>query len=140
MDKKLIAPIPTDEAMEYAANWRSFNEANTVDGNPLNNILANAFTFDLSDVTDILKETGVCKVRVYFGYVSSDPSPVPSPTPDNPLPMKVMLVGVDESGKDIIYPEGSERSGIYDFAVPCPSTCDYESPLSISPPTAQAKS
>ncbi len=125
MQKILRTPIPLIDAEAYTSNWRNFNSSNTVNGNPLDSYLANAFTFDLADITDLMAEQGINRVRVYFGYND------PLPTPGTPIPMKVMLVGVDAEGSDIIYTsEAAPDSGIYDFALPCPSYCDSNSPLS----------
>ena len=119
------APIPLIDAEAYTQNWRNFNNANMVNGNPLSGYLANAFTFDLQDINDLMNEPGVAHVRIYFGYDNA------SPSPSVPPPMKVMLVGVDSEGNDIIYSsEAQANSGIYDFAIPCPPTCDSNSPLS----------
>lgn len=130
---RLISPIPTDKAVEYTTNWRAFNSTNNVNSEfPIDQILANAFTFSLTDVSDLMAEQGINNVRIYFGYDTTNPEP----DAERPLPMKVMLVGVNDEGKDMVDPSG-EVSGIYDFAVPCPSTCDYDSPLSKNPPESQ---
>ena len=119
---KFLAPIPETLATEYAENWRTFIANNSVDGTELDQFMARAFTFSLQDVSDLMEEQGVHKVRVYFGFTGNPP------TAGSPLPMKVMLVGVNEDGQDMIYP-GEPVSGIYDFATPCPPTCDAASPL-----------
>lgn len=125
MIKPPSAPIPLSQAEVYTQNWRDFNGSTTVNGVPLSSYLANAFTFDLQDIYDLMSESGITNVRFYFGYDSNEPAP------GLPIPMKVMLVGVDAEGKDMIYPaESSSASGIYDFAIPCPSVCDTSSPLS----------
>lgn len=129
--KNLIAPIPTPDAVMLAKNWRDFNAANKVnDAFYMNAILPNAFTFDLQDVIDVTLEMGISKVRIYFGYVNSNPGP----NPELPVPMKAMLVGVDKDGKDILFGVESPVSGVYDFALPCPSTCDLTSPLAVDAP------
>lgn len=123
--KPPIAPIPLPEAEQYTANWRSFNSSTMLGENELSAYLANAFTFDLADVSALMAESGITQVRIYFGYNSPEPSASSSATP-----MKVMLVGVDSEGNDIIYTtEASGNSGIYDFAIPCPTYCDASSPL-----------
>ncbi|MFA6261308.1 MAG: hypothetical protein WC760_07570 [Bacteroidia bacterium] len=125
MIKPPISPIPLPEAETYTENWRNFNTTTMLGAEPLSGYLANAFTFDLADVTALMAESGINQVRIYFGYDS------PEPNAGTPLPMKVMLVGVDAQGNDMIdlSPEAT-TSGIYDFAVPCPSYCDANSPLS----------
>lgn len=47
---------------------------------------------------------------------------------------KLILVGVDEKGNDIIStanPDREDGSGIYDLTLPCPNTCSTTSPLFI---------
>lgn len=123
--KPPVAPIPLPEAETYTENWRTFNSTTMLGDTQLSSYLANAFTFDLADVNAIMSEAGISQVRIYFGYDS------PEPTAGTTMPMKVMLVGVDAEGNDIIYStEASTNSGIYDFAVPCPNYCDTSSPLS----------
>src|SRR5437868_6665879 len=123
--KLLQAPIPKDTAIGYTENWRTYTQANMINNEYyINELLANAFTFDLSDFQGILNRGGanVVKIRIYFGMTTA----TPSPDPEAPLPMKAIMVGVDNDGKDIIYELGG--SGIFDFATPCPSTCDLSSP------------
>jgi hypothetical protein len=116
-------PIPLNDARAYTRNWREYNAVNTVNNLfKLNEMFPSAFTFDLSDVTPLVNDPRVAQVRVYFGYDQAEPAPSPT------SPMKVMLVGVDAEGRDLVN-EGEGESGIYDFATPCPPTCDPASPL-----------
>lgn len=80
-----------------------------------------AFLIDASELREILDESKHVKyVRVYFGL-------------DTQLPQneeKMMLVPVNGMGVDMINEKGP-NSNIFDFTLPCPPTCDRESPLSV---------
>lgn len=95
--------ISLQKAQEWAAKWRS---------NPNNTI--KAFLIPNVDITQLLAEKGVQDVRAYVGIDENDEQ-------------KLMLVGVDENGNDLI----DEANGkiIFDFTKPCPSECDINSPL-----------
>jgi hypothetical protein len=117
-----MSQIQLAEAVELAANWRSFNEANQINGEAIGSYLPHAFTIDVTEIQALINITKAKGVRLYFGY--SDPSPAPSgPTS---FPMRLIMVGTDASGNDI-YNSGQ----IYDTFNPCPGTCDTNnSPLS----------
>ena len=76
-----------------------------------------AFLVDLSEVNEIMAETGAASIRVYFGLDGTTE--------------KLILVGVDANGNDIINPEVNHlrKSGTYDFNTPCPPVCGIDSPL-----------
>ncbi len=95
--------IKLEQAQEWAASWRS-NPNNTV----------KAFLIPNIDITQLLAEKGVQDVRAYVGI-------------DDNNEQKLMLVGVDSEGNDLI----DEANGqfIYDFTQPCPKKCDINSPL-----------
>ncbi|WP_264559271.1 hypothetical protein [Flavobacterium sp. N2270] len=95
--------ITLQQAQEWAAAWRS-NPNNTV----------KAFLIPNVDLTQLLAEEGVQDVRAYVGI-------------DGNNEQKLMLVGVDDNGNDLI----NEAKGqfIYDFTQPCPEKCDINSPL-----------
>jgi hypothetical protein len=94
-----------------------------------------AFNIPKIDLQEVLAEDGVASVRAYLGievYVDPD-------TGENVSEEKLMIVGVNKNGKDMIKtvkgadgalisdPDGDED--IYDFTRPCPSLCDPDSPL-----------
>ena len=98
--------IPLQTAIDWTTAWRAVN-ANAI----------KAYTISSQEINDIMAETGAVSIRLYFGL-------------DNGV-QKLVLVGVDATGKDIINPvvKGQVVSGTYDFVNPCPPTCDATSPL-----------
>ncbi len=95
--------ITLTQAQEWARNWVS-NPKNTVKAHLIPEV----------DVTQLLAEPGVANIRAYIGIDENGVN-------------KLMLVGVDAEGKDMI--NDAEGQYIYDFTMPCPSTCDVDSPL-----------
>jgi hypothetical protein len=94
-----------------------------------------AFNIPKIDLQEVLAEKGVESVRAYLGIeVFVDPDTGSKITEE-----KLMIVGVDADGKDMIStkkgedgelmsdPEGGDD--IYDFSRPCPTYCDPSSPL-----------
>ncbi|MFK7785751.1 MAG: hypothetical protein AB8B56_11580 [Crocinitomicaceae bacterium] len=73
-----------------------------------------SYTFSKEDFIEILNEEVVRYVRIY-------------PCVEDDGSINLLAVGADCHNVDIIN-EGSEASGIYNFATPCPDTCG-ESPL-----------
>jgi len=100
---KATNTIPLDIAQDWARTWRA-DPSNTV----------KAFLIPQIDITELLAETNVQDVRAYVGI-------------DGKGDCKLMLVGVDANGLDLI--DESCGDYIYDFTEPCPKTCDYTSPL-----------
>ncbi len=98
--------IPLQTGVNWTTNWRN-TYATSV----------KAFKINISEVTDMLKESGTVSIRLYFGL-------------DNGVE-KLVLVAVNAQDKDIINPTvgGELISGTYDFCDPCPPTCDPTSPL-----------
>lgn len=90
-------------AQTWAAKWRA-NPANTVKAHLIPEI----------DVTQLLTEVGVANLRAYIGVDENGVN-------------KLMIVGVDAEGNDMINDQKAQY--IYDFTVPCPTTCDINSPL-----------
>lgn len=90
-------------AQAWAKNWRD-NQPDTV----------KAYLIPQVDITELMGEPNVQDVRAYCGI-------------DENGNYKLMLVGVDANGVDLI----NEAAGayIYDFTEPCPRTCDTTSPL-----------
>lgn len=95
--------ITLQQAQEWATTWRS-NPSNTVKAHLIPNL----------DITQLLNETNVVDVRAYIGVDENGIN-------------KLMLVGVDINGNDLI--DDTNKQYIYDFTKPCPSTCDVDSPL-----------
>ncbi|TGD56650.1 hypothetical protein [Flavobacterium humi] len=95
--------ISLETAQEWAARWR-MNPENTVKAHLIPRV----------DINELLAEKYVVDVRAYIGV-------------DDDGVNKLMLVGVDADGKDLI--NDSNQQYIYDFTQPCPNTCDVDSPL-----------
>lgn len=95
--------ITLETAQQWAKTWRSDPE-NTVKAHLIPQI----------DVTELLAEDDVVDIRAYIGVDGNGVN-------------KLMLVGVDAAGNDLINDAAGQY--IYDFTKPCPSTCDVNSPL-----------
>ena len=86
-----------------------------------------AFNIPLLDLQEVIAE-GPTSVRAYIGVEKVIIEG------ENVYIEKLMSVGVDENGKDMISSKDgetldSESNFIYDFSRPCPSFCDPDSPL-----------
>mgnify|MGYP000555725028 CR=1 FL=1 len=126
MKKKNTVSLKT--AQKWIAEWRdlesSYNKYHRL----------KAFNIPLIDLQEVIKEKGVANVRAYLGvakFENHDTKP-----PEVIYEEKLLIVGVDKNGKDMISvikaPDGlgdGEGDDIYDFTLPCPDTCDDESPL-----------
>lgn len=109
--------ISLETAKKWTKNWRdkesTYNKYHE----------CKAFNIPKIDLQEVLAEKGVEGVRAYLGV-------------DEKGVEKLMFVGVDAKGKDMIrFAKNSALKGdfededIYDFTDPCPSTCDENSPL-----------
>lgn len=96
--------ISLGDAQKWAKNWRSKSN-NTVF----------AYLIPREDFVDLLGIPNVVNIRAYAGIN-------PETNED-----KLMLVGVDANGLDLINAKAGHY--IYDFTTPCPSFCDLKSPL-----------
>ena len=90
-------------AQIWAAKWQSDPAHKT-----------KAFLIPKVDISQLFEYEGVCDVRIYMGI-------------DETGNQKIMLVGVDIDGNDLINP--ARNQFIYDFALKCPDVCDTRSPL-----------
>jgi hypothetical protein len=112
--KKEQNTISIAEAQEWGQRWNDGGAKFFV-----NNLLK-AFLIPGIDLTQVLAEEGVQDIRTYFGV---DGSGQPH----------LMVVGVDANGNDMIDQDQlvNQKNDwhIYDFSLPCPSTCDVKSPL-----------
>ena len=95
--------ISLEKAQTWAREWRS---------NPENKVKAHLIP--QIDITELMAEEKVVNIRAYIGVDENGEN-------------KLMLVGVDEEGNDLI--NEAEGEYIYDFTKPCPNTCDVDSPL-----------
>ena len=104
--------ISLDKAINDAANWRAI--ANTkLKGNDY----IKAFLIPVVDFSEILCE-GAVGIRAYLGSAADGSK-------------KLLLVGVDAHGKDMIDYDNGEY--VFDFTTPCPAMCDVDSPLNERP-------
>ncbi len=101
--KEAINTVSLEKAQTWVAAW---GEKSNID--------IKAFLIPEIDITQVLNEDGVENVRAYLGI------------DENGTP-KMMVVGVDKNGQDMI--NDDQGFYIYDFTRPCPQTCDFTSPL-----------
>jgi len=94
--------ITLDDAKNWAKEWQT---------NPPKD-LAKAHLIPGEALSELLATEGVVNVRAYMGV-------------DETGTQKLMIVGVDDDGKDLI----DENHLIYDKTNPCPNVCDPSSPL-----------
>lgn len=121
-----VNTISLDEAKKWAENWRDLES----DYNKYNKCIA--FNIPKIDLQEVLAEDGVESIRAYIGVKETTNSKGKVTFEE-----KLMIVGVDENGKDMIpfsdenslSLQGAEQSGIFDFTEPCPNMCDESSPL-----------
>ena len=90
-------------AQSWASKWQSDPAHKT-----------KAFLIPKEDITQLFEYDGVCDVRTYIGI-------------DDAGLHKIMLVGVDAYGSDMI--NDARQQYIYDFTKLCPDFCDTRSPL-----------
>lgn len=100
-----------DLARKYAEAWQE-----TCD--------LKAFLFHRNDIECILSEKDAVAVRFYMGIKEEGETKCPD----------MMVVGVDDKNKDLISLPGQDtgteiKTGIYNFTMPCPRTCDDTSYL-----------
>ena len=114
-----LLPVPEsvriDDAITWTSNWRSADH----------HLKACSFTFEADDFRAILTEQNVSFIRLYLAIQ------VQGSATGNTLVEKLLCVGVDADGKDIIPSKTTDSTGIYDFSRPCPPICslDNSSPL-----------
>jgi hypothetical protein len=94
--------ITLKEAQDWATSWRT---------NPPKK-LAKGHLISGTALSELLAIAGVVNVRAYMGV-------------DDKGVQKLMLVGVDTQGKDLI----DANHPVYDKTNPCPDICDPSSPL-----------
>lgn len=94
--------ITLDVAKEWAKSWRSNPPAK----------LAKGHLIPGEALRELLAIEGVVDVRAYMGV-------------DEAGTQKLMYVGVDADGKDLI----GANNLVYDSTNPCPDKCDPTSPL-----------
>jgi hypothetical protein len=95
--------IPLKQAQLWAQNWRK---------NPNTSVIA--FLIPEVDLTQVIAERETVNVRTYLGI-------------DEKGNCKLMIVGVDSNGADLI--DDAKGQYIYDFSSACKPDCDVNSPL-----------
>lgn len=98
-----VNTITLETAQAWAKKWRDTPGA-TVKAHLIPQI----------DITQLMNEKDVVDVRAYIGIDENGEN-------------KLMLVGVDAEGNDLI--DDANEQYIYDFTKPCPTTCNVTSPL-----------
>jgi hypothetical protein len=123
MEKKTIPTnkISLKKAKKWAKEWRddeaSYNKY----------FECRAFTIPLIDLKEVIGE-GAVAARAYLGVEKTKVEG------ENVFIEKLMFVGVDKNGKDMISSKDGEvleadSGDIYDATIPCPDACDDSSPL-----------
>lgn len=98
-----VNTITLQTAQAWAKKWRD-TPGSTVKAHLIPQI----------DITQLMNEKDVVDIRAYIGI-------------DDNGENKLMLVGVDANGNDLI--DDANEQYIYDFTKPCPTTCNVTSPL-----------
>lgn len=99
--------LPEGQAITYAESWRSLGEEK------LGSDFFKGFLIPIADITQIITK-GCANIRVYIGNDAENGK-------------HLLIVGVDESGKDLIDYENGYY--VYDFTTVCPEVCDETSVL-----------
>lgn len=94
--------ITLDQAKKWVSSRRT---------NPPKNLAKGHFISSVA-LKELLANENVADVRIYMGV-------------DETNIQKLIFVGVDSNGKDLI----GENNPIYDHTEPCPTKCDPLSPL-----------
>lgn len=81
--------ISLQEAIDMTTLYRQEKEGILMPGLRGQNILCNSETFNVTDVLSLLNQPGCFGLRIYYGM-------------KNDLKVHAILVGVDETGKDIL--------------------------------------
>ena len=105
--------VPLATAQEEITNWKNYCIAKSLSDR------VKAINIPLNSLIPILEMQGVSGVRAYIGLAEDTTM----------AGMHLFIVGVDSDGADIVEVNG--KSAIYDLSLPCPNTCDSNSPLNI---------
>jgi hypothetical protein len=127
--------IPKSLAIEWRKDWKSFINQLTSNDNKRKNCVIDSlkalqgFFIPIEDLKQFIKEAESSKVpaigiRLYLAIGKNDST--------QNKEFKLLMVGVLETGVDMIAPNSREQDFIFDLTSPCPNTCDSGSPLYIS--------
>lgn len=114
-----IKTIPLTEAQGLIRNYKDFIAANSIP-NPVY-----AFLIVHADIMQALELDGTpgASFERFRGYMGVD-----DPSGSG---WRLLVVPVDANGDDVI-PYKAGQAIVYDFNLPCPATCDVNSPLYYS--------
>lgn len=102
--------VPKETAKKWMKKWKKmekdYNKKTPVNG----------FLIPLVDLQEVMAEPDVKNVRTYLGIDDEDME-------------KLLIVGVDESGDDMI--DEAKGQFIYDFTQPCPPMCGSFAPSGL---------
>ena len=112
-------------AVTWMRAWRNLSDADK--GTAMSG--SKAMLIPSDDVSALMRETGAAGLRCYYGYGSSGEG--------DPIRFRFIVVATKDNGTaetDILIGDPPNYTGIYDFCVPCPNTCDKASPMNDLPP------
>jgi len=125
-ENKISLEIATDWAKRWRKKESSYNKYHK----------CNAFYVPSIDLLEALAEINdkgeqAEGIRAYIGV---EKVPVKGKLKKHKYVEKLMIVGVDKEGKDILSSSDGltldpSSGGIFDFSQPCPPVCDKDSPL-----------
>ena len=114
--------IPLERAKKLTGFFKTEKDRLINPGLGKKDIIPFSETFDRGAIDDLLKLEGCVGIRIYTGL-------------DEEFKLRLILVGVDKEGKDLIIPSTTEGLSIeegglvVEDGVRCPPHCSEESPL-----------
>lgn len=106
--------IPLSTAKTWTQNWRKVMN----DGSWLSSHIKKAFLKPMETIISLQNQDSK-DIRIYFGVDKEETDPAKQ--------LKLVIVGVDADGKDMLDESKGEKP--YNFANPCPPLCDDGSDL-----------
>jgi len=131
-ETKVIISVP--EAIERTTNWRNFMQTKTLEADAKK--VPKAVYISKQDIMDMATQCeaddSIAGVRAYFTLNNEAAEAL-----KNEVTFVMVLVRVSDKkpyGDDVLYmpdSDGSDarNSNVYDYTIPCPDICDWESPL-----------
>jgi len=131
-ETKVIISVP--EAIKKTTNWRNFMADKTAEADAKK--VPKAVYISKQDIIEMGKQCeaddSIAGVRAYFTLSSEAAEDI-----KNEVTFVMVLVRVSDKkpyGDDVLYmpdSDGSDtrNSNVYDYTIPCPDICDWESPL-----------
>lgn len=108
----------TKVSMTTAATWTKAWRKKMTDGNWLQSNMKKGFLIPMVNF-EKLKAQGATNIRAYMALDESET--------DQSKALKLVLVGVDANGNDMINEDQGDFA--YDFTVPCPPICPPDNPI-----------